>query len=264
MFNINIKAKENAIVTISKYEPGSGSYKTVSVRETDNIGEFIAYLDLDKQYKFSIVRDEISYGTIDKKATCEEAPCGMTLQIEEATEDLWQGFYDIYATNIAYSLIYNDSTRTVTYTFNDLTGLAQYFRLLVTEIKYNQTSGVVCNDSLFTTAGTLTCNLTEEGHTKGDFSATGFISRSPEKIVDFIKFIISAIKDTLGTEGIFVALLVIVTIAFVGAWNPAVGVIFTAVAVMLMKIMEFVAFGWTTVILIFIMAGIIAYNMGKT
>jgi len=254
----------DAIITISKYEPSSGTYKTVSVRKTDNIGEFVTYLDLDKQYKFSIVKEGVSYGTIEKKATCAEAPCEITLQVAEATEDLWQGYYDEFATSVAYSLIYNDTTKTVTYTFNDLTGLAQYFRLEVIETEYNQTGAVVCNNSLFTTAGTLTCNMTEKGYTKGDFSATGLISRSPEKIVDFIKFIISAIKDTLGTEGIFVSLLIIVTIAFVGAWNPSVGVIFTAVAVMLMKIIEFVAFGWTTVILIFIMAGIVAYNMGKT
>jgi len=254
----------DATVTISKYEPSTGSYKTVSVRKTDNIGEFIAYLDLDKQYQFSIVRDGISYGTINKKATCTEAPCEMTLQVEEATEDLWQGYYDIHATNVAFTHIFNHTTKVVTFTFNDLTGLAQYFRLLVTRVEHNQTGAVVCNQTLFTTAGTMTCNLTEQGYTSGDFYTEGFISRSPEKTFGGFFITLAEFIDALGQDGIFVALLIIVVIAMVGAWNPVVGIALAAVAVFMMQVMGFVAFGTTTVIIIFILAAIIIFNMGKT
>ncbi|GAG14229.1 unnamed protein product, partial [marine sediment metagenome] len=119
----------DAVVTISKYFIGEGVYRTVGIRETDDVGEFIEYLDLDKKYKYSIVRDGVSYGTITKVANCEEAPCEITLQLEEAETDLWSGFYDVFAHGIAYSLVYNSTTKNVTFTFNDLTGLAQHFRL---------------------------------------------------------------------------------------------------------------------------------------
>ena len=248
----------NAIVTISKYFVGEGIYRAIGIRETDEVGEFIEYLDLDKKYKYSVVKDGVSYGTIIKQASCEEAPCEITLQLEEAVVDMWQGYYDTNAKNVAYTLFYNDTTKIVTYTFNDLTGLAQYFNLLVTQMSSNQTGATICDDSLYSTAGTLICNMT--GY-NGDFRATGYIHRSPGRVVDFILFVISTIKETLGATGILISLFLIVTVALIGSWNPAVGVILVAFSVFMMKILGFVAFGYTTVILIFILAVILAVKM---
>ena len=248
----------NAIVTISKYFVGEGIYRTIGVRETDEVGEFIEYLDLDKKYKYSIVKDGVSYGTIIKQASCEEAPCEIILQLEEVVVDMWQGYYDANAENVAYTLFYNDTIKIVTYTFNDLTGLAQYFNLIVTQMSSNQTGATICDDSLYSTAGTLICNMT--GY-NGDFRATGYIHRSPGKVVDFILFVISTIKETLGATGILISLFLIVTVALIGSWNPAVGVILVAFSVFMMKILGFVAFGYTTVILIFILAVILAVKM---
>ncbi len=264
-FFIDVKQGMNpfteAVVTISKYFTGEGIYRTISIRETDEDGEFIEYLDLDQRYKFLIVKDGVSYGSIIKQASCEEAPCKLSLQLSEAVVDLWQGYYAVFAENVAYSLTYNDTSKNVTYTFNDLTGLAQYFRLLVTQISYNQTGEVICNTTLYTTAGTIICDLS--AYTDGDFRATGYISRSPERTVDYIMIALRFIKRVLGETGILMALILIVTIGLVGAWNPAVGVILTAFAILMMKMMGFVAFSYTTVILIFIMA-IILIKLMKT
>ena len=249
----------NAVVTISKFFIGEGIYRTIGIRETDDVGEFIEYLDLDKKYKFSIVRDGISYGTITKVANCEEAPCEIVLQLETAEVDLWQGFYNTFAQNIAYSLVFNSTSKNVTFTFNDLTGLAQYFRLEVYEISYNQTGAVICNDTLYTTAGTIICDLS--AYTSGDFVANAYVSRSPERFVNYILIVIQAIADILGATGIFVAFIIIVTVGLVGAWNPAVGVALVAFSVFMMRILGFAAFGYTTIILIFIMAIILIMKM---
>lgn len=255
-----------ATVSISKYFTGEGGYRAIGIRETDVDGKFIEYFELDQTYQFSIVKDGVSYGTITKQSFCTEAPCEIILQIEEAETDMWQGYYDEFATNVAYTLNYNDTTKMVTYTFNDLTGLAQSFALDVIETEYNESGAIVfepdgtyCNKTLAAVAGTLSCNLTN--YTQGDFTAIGYISRSPPKIVDSIKFIISSIKDVLGVLGIFASFLIIVVIALVGVWNPAVGVILTAFAVLMMKLLGFVAFSYTTVILIIIMAVILAFKL---
>lgn len=255
-----------ATVTISKYFTGEGGYRAISIRETDVDGKFIEYLELDQTYQFSIVKNGISYGTLTKQSFCTVAPCEITLQIEEAETDMWQGYYAEFATNVAYTLDYNDTTKIVTYTFNDLTGLAQSFALDVIDTKYNESSAIVfepdgtyCNKTLAAVAGTLSCNMTN--YTKGDFKAIGYISRSPAKIVDTINFVISSIKDVLGQLGIFASFLIIVVIGLVGVWNPAVGVILTAFAVLMMKLLGFVAFSYTTVILIIIMAIILAFKM---
>jgi len=251
----------NAIVTISKYDVSEDVYKQVGLRQADGDGKFVEYLELDKQYQFAIVEGGVSYGTINKVAICEEAPCEIILNTEEAAEDMWQGYYATFATDVSYSLVFDSNTNVVTYTFNDLTGLAQYFRLEVNQMEYNQTGKIVCDKSLYVSSGSLICNMTLQGYDSGDFSAKGYISRSPEKIVSSIMFLISSIVKTLGLLGILATLFIIVTVALVGAWNPAVGVVMTVFAVLMMKILEFAAFSWTTVILIVIMGGILAFNM---
>ena len=248
----------DAIVTISKYFTGEGVYRTIGIRETDDLGEFIEYLDLDKKYKFFISKNGTSYGTITAQASCEAAPCELKLQIDEGLTDTWQGYYDIYATNVAYSLTFNDTTKIVTYTFNDLTGLAQYFQLTVVQLSSNQTGNTICDNTLYSTSGTLNCNVT--GYT-GNFKATGYISRSPPLVVRTILFVNEIISDVFGQLGILVSLFLIITIALVGSWNPAVGVILVAFSVFMMQLLGFAAFSYTTVILVVIIAIILAMKM---
>lgn len=256
----------DATITISKYFTGEGVYRTTEIRETDTNGEFIAYLDLDQTYQFLIVKNGTSYGTVTEQAICTESPCEMVLQIEEASVDMWQGYYDVFATDVSYTLLYNETTQMVTYTFSDLTGLAQYFALDVYETKYDVNSelviepdGTYCNKTLASVTGTLTCNMTN--YTSGDFTATGYISRSPPLVIELIYITISSLKDTLGLLGIFISFVIIVVVGLAGIWNPAVGVALTAVAILLMKIIGFMAFSYTTVILIVILGGILIFKM---
>jgi len=247
-----------AIITISKYFVGEGIYRTISIRESDEDGEFIEYLDLDEKYKFDIVKNGKSYGSLIKQASCAEAPCELTLQVSAAELDAWQGYYDVFAKNVATTLKYDDTEGMVTYTFNDLTGLAQYFILTVSKMAYNQTGENICNKTLYATSGSLTCNMSGQ---IGDFQATGYISRSPPKITNYITFIISSLKNVFGPTGLFISLLIIITITFVGSWNPAVGVMLVGFAVLMMKILGFAAMRYTTVMIIFIIAIILIIKM---
>jgi hypothetical protein len=108
-FFINVKdgieAFTGATVTISKLFVGEGIYKTTGIRETDDAGKFIEYLELDQSYRFAITRDGISYGVIEKTSNCASAPCEIDLQIEGALTNLWSGFNDYYAGNVQYSLL---------------------------------------------------------------------------------------------------------------------------------------------------------------
>jgi len=244
-----------ATVTISKFFVGEGVYKTIGIRETDASGEFIEYLELDQEYRFAVTRGGENYGVIDKTSACAEAPCEIELELQGTPIDYWEGFDDYFAENVQYSLWYNDTNKLVSLAFIDTTGLAQYMRLEVNEINtMNSTKYHVCNTTLYSSSGTITCNMTEEA---GDFIAKAYISRSPEKFVDSITFIINAIKDILGADGLLISLFLIITIALVGAWSPTAGIVLTSFAVLMMKMLGFVAFGWTTVSLIILLAVII-------
>jgi len=170
----------------------------------------------------------------------------------------WQGYWDIFAQNIAYTLTYNDTTGIVTFTFTDLTGLAQWFRLVVDQSKYNVTAVTICDETMYTTFGTLTCNVSSY---TGDFTAYTYVNRSPSKLIDYIKFVRQTMKDIFGQTGILIAFFIIITIGLVGAWNPAVGVALTALAIFACATMGFVALGQFAVISIIVLAVIIIIKM---
>jgi len=141
-----------------------------------------------------------------------------------------------------------------------LTGLAQYFRLQVNQISYNQTGAIVCNLTSYSTAGTLVCGLSSYS---GNFRGEAFISRSPELFVDIIFVIRAIIKEVIGKEGLFFTLVVVVVVGLIGAWNPVVGIILAAMAMFFSFAMGFIAISYTAIILIFILAIFMIIKMGK-
>lgn len=253
----------NALVTISKYNPGTGTYEAIGLRESDTDGKFIEYLELDKEYQFSVSKNGEFLGIIYKTALCEAAPCQINLELESAATNLWTGYYSTYATNVAYNLSYNATNKNITFVFVDLTGLAQYFRLEVVKIAYNQTSGIVCNTTSFTTAGTIICSLAANTYSDGNFRATAYISRSPEKLIDIIYIVRAAIKDIIGNEGLLFTIIIVCVLAFIGIWSPAVGIVLVTAAILFSFLMGFLSVSWTTIMLLIIFAIFIIIKMGS-
>ncbi len=252
----------NATVTISKKNIGTGNWDVVGIRETDSLGEFIEYLELDKEHSFSFVKDADLLGTIYRTSSCSSAPCLVTLQVGEGADyNVWNGYYDIYAPNVVYTLEFDKDSKIVNYTFIDVTGLATYFRLQVDKIALDNSTINLCNETLYATQGTITCNLSTQ---TGNFVAKGVVSRSPEKIVAIITGILSSIADTIGKNlGLFLAFLFIIVVGFVGMYNPVVGIILTAVAFTFSVILGLVSVSLTSVILIVILAILLIIKNGR-
>lgn len=240
-----------AYVTVSKYFTGEGKYKTISIRTTDNLGQFIEYLELDKDYKFSVVKSGELLGIVEKRSTCSASPCEMTLQIDASQSDIWSSYYDYYADNIVSNLSFNQTNRMVTYDFIDITGLANYFRLEVYQVRYNETQNIICNNNSYSSAGTLLCNLTAYD---GDFLAKTYISRSPEKVDKVLAIIISEIAEDLGLLGLFLSVVIVITLVFAGGiisqGNPTVMASLFGLAILATKLMMILPFSWAVVSLI--------------
>jgi len=251
----------NAIVSIAKYDVGTGAYKNIGIRESDEVGEFIEYLELDQKYQFSISQDGTALGTIYKTATCSASPCEMDLELTTELINAWAEYYDTYASNVVYNLSYNPTTKMVYFVFTDTTGLADYFRLEVSEFNYNQSSLIICNSTLYSTSGTLTCNLT--GY-DGDFRAETYISRSPEKLIETIFISIKEFLEEIGTEGLFITLLLIVVLAFIGLYNPLVGISLTVLAVLISFWLGFFGISWGGIIVIVLLALYMMVKMGRS
>lgn len=242
---------QGAFITISKFFVGDGIYRTISIRKTDDSGEFVEHLELDRDYRYSIVKDGVLRAVIDRRSSCSAAPCEETLQISEAQGSVWTPFDEVWASSVLSNLSINKTTKVVTYEFIDTTGLAQHFRLQVSRGFLNETSDIICNEFSFTSSGSMTCNLT--GY-DGDFVATGFISRSPEKIDRFISFFLGALKDSLGVLALFISIALIVTLVFAGVsisgGNPSVVLFFFGLSVLILKLMTLFPYSWSLVALI--------------
>ena len=240
----------DALVNVAKFFVGEGVYKTVSIKLTDGDGKFPFYADLDGKYLWSITKNGQVLGVIEKVASCGTAPCSMEINLAEGTGSIFSPINDIYAENVYSNLSFNPATYMVTYTFIDVTGLAHYFRLDVNKISFNGTVGeTICNTQSFSSAGTLTCNVT--GYS-GDFFANGYISRSPEKIDKVLSFFISDALSQLGLMGILLNVIIIVTVVFVFAamskGNPAVITFMVGVTILLLKIGQLFPFSWVVVV----------------
>lgn len=248
----------NATVTITKEFIGEGTFKTVSIRLTDELGKFVEYFELDKKYRFTVVKNGVFLGTLEKTMSCSATPCELTLQLDEAGIDIFQGYFNEFAQNIAFTLDHNSSTNVVTYTYTDLTGLAQFARLNVNRMSLNSTTKNICNTQLFSTAGTIVCNVSGN---QGNFRAVATISRSPELTVDYFDFVISTLKDSLGLTLILVSFFILLIIVLAFSQDPSLGTISIPVGLTILKLMEFLPLSWTTIVVLYIIAIGLAWRM---
>jgi len=250
---------ESAVVTITKFFTGEGIYKTVGIKTTDDAGKFTEYLELDAQYRFYVVKGGVSLGVVDKTSICEAAPCTLTLEIGVDSIDILEGIEAVYGFNILSNLTYDSVGRLITYNFLDTTGLATYFQMITRKSAMNQTGDVICDDTVFSTAGSITCNITTY---QGDWIATTYVSRSPALIDLILRGSGRDLYSAIGADmGLFVTVFLIMTLALVGVWNPAVAVGFAMAGVVFGRMMGFAGYSMVTVVTVLILGGIIIYKM---
>lgn len=257
-FQQGVSLIDGATVTVQKYFTGLGSYQTVGILLTDDDGEATMWKDIDKQYKYSVVQDGSLRGVVERISSCSVAPCTKTIIIDTGSANVFESYYDVYSINVVSNLSFNSTTKMVEYTFLDTTGLANYFRLVVNEIQLNATGNTVCDTTSYSVSGTLTCNLS--AYSNSEFTATTYISRSPELKDKILGIIISEdIIEGLGLIGVFLIMSLIIIIVFAGAvvtkGSPSGVLWFLGLGILVLKLAGLFPFTWitTTAILIIIL-----------
>ncbi len=246
-----IASLDGATITAAKYFDGEGVFKTTGIGKTDSGGKFTMYLEADKQYIFYGVSGGESIGSVEKGAFCESAPCELTLQFFSTTGDLLDGYEDLYAGDVVYQLYFNETTDIAHAIFSDITGTASYFRFEVNRVSLNNSNLNVCDQTLYTTSGAMVCNMS--GLT-GTYSAELIVSRSPEKSIGLIQFIVGGLQDALGESGLIVSLLFLIVIVFSGLRNPVIAVVLTPVALIMLKLMDILPISWLWVASVAVLA----------
>ena len=253
-FYFNVRQGTNivseALVYIEKYYTGLGNYTTISIRKTDSDGKFQEYLELNQKYRFTIKKDGITLGTIEKQSICSASPCTIDLNVEENILNPFDPFYNYFAQNIVYTLDYDLNQSKIYLNFTDNTGTAQYWRLYVYQGNSSSDNLItICDLKYYSATGSLTCDFT--GY-YGDIGAKVYISRSPEKLVDFLNFVNSNASTILGESGILASIIILLVIIFTGTRNPAIAIMMIPFGFLILKFIGFLPLGWTWIVAIFI------------
>ena len=249
-FKQGTSAISDATVTVQKYFTGLGMYKTVAILLTDADGKATMWQEVDKTFKYSIVKNGVLLGTIERVSICSATPCSLTIMTTTAIDSAFEAYDEYYAVNVLSNLSYNKNTNMVTYSFIDVTGLANYFRLEVKQVKLNSAGVTICDTTSYSSAGTLSCNLT--GY-DGDFFATGYVSRSPEMVDKILSFVIDEdVLGDLGITGVFIVMILLITLviaaAVISRGNPTTVLFVLGMSILGTKLIGLFPFTWIVVV----------------
>jgi len=250
----NLRSVADADIHVAKYFVGEGVYKTIEIDRTDSNGEFNIYLDLDRDYKATIVKDGEVLGIKTFKAACASAPCEITLDIQEEISSVFDLIDSLYAQNVLYNLSFSPETEIVTFEFVDTTGLANYFRMYVYNSNSSDDASLISVQTLYSSSGTMTFNATDYD---GNFKVEAYVSRSPEILIDFITFISNEFYDLVGEyglESLFLLFLFIVTIIFGLAFKPSVLILSIPISIHLLAIVGLFPISPVVIVVFYVLA----------
>lgn len=257
----NLEPYANALVNIQKFFTGEGIYKTVEIDETGDDGKISSYLEVDETYKFTITKDGEVKKITTKKATCESAPCEISIYITEDIEPVVQPFFNEYASNVYYNFSYNDLTNILTFDFVDVTGTADYFKLKIFKVQYNETRKLLSTQNAYTSAGAITYNTTG---INGDYLAKAYVSRSPEIFIDDYSFSEQDFARTLGLIGIFMSFLIFLIIIFGISYSPLTFIIAIPLSITSLRLLNILNLSSTAIIAVWILSIIALFSLNKT
>lgn len=237
--NENQQPVPGALIHIQRYYPGTNQFRTVQIAKTGDSGESVGFYQTETvDYKHLIIKEgQVLLEVSPQKIVPKDAPFTLTFTLGEALPIPWQRF--LPNPNIQSSLTFNDTTKIVTFSYVDVTGMTTTGRLLVREIKMAGSPVTICDTSLPLSAGTITCNLSE--FDSGNFEAYGYVE-SGTTLAHVLNFIITTFRDIMDRTGLFMAFLIILTSFMVFIFNPTAGIVSVNATVLFVNLIGLATF----------------------
>jgi hypothetical protein len=250
-----------AEVKVQRYYSGTGQWVTTEILTTNYVGQAVGHLLAeDADYRFLVYQSGVSiYNSSATKITCAVAPCTVTLviPIESAT-----GFEEIE--NLDSTLTYSTTTNIFTYTYSDTSGSFSQARLfVVATFPTNATEVIACNETKTTAAGVITCSLV--GKNNGTYQASGYITRTGDEFLD--KRIYGTLGartyDAMGNDGVLWGIFVLIAIVMLGVNRPSLSIVFGAVGLIILWLLEIINIGVVSIISVVSIAIILLMRVGR-
>lgn len=246
----SIEPIANAIIYVNRKYVSEGIFKTVEAPLTDSKGAVVIHLvNNDMVYQLIAIKDNEIVSSIEITPSCSVTPCTIVMAQVDDIGGILNQYNEYFADNVISSITFNKTTKNLTYTFVDTTATANYFRLVVSKVMYNETKYTVCDSYVYAMAGTIICDLSNY---EGDFIAKTYISRSPELTDLVFTFIVeSSVIENLGIDIVFfnlcIIIIVISAVAVVSRGTPSSIILSLGIVCLLLKLIGIFPFSWIIV-----------------
>jgi len=249
---------EHAQIKLKRYYVSTNSYRTVAMSKSNFEGESVIDTDFnDAFYETFTTFEEFTQRTVGARMIATTFFITLNLlsdpfQIIDAVDD------------VTSSMAFNNLTETFSYTFSvlggtDRTGTIEVYKLTPTD------KVLVCENSDTSSGATILCqyNTTSD---EGTYIAEGIIQANGGNILDKTLEVVTGfgkeVRATFGEQGIFFTVLILGTLAGLGAFvSPAIAIILFIVGLGISVILGFTMMNLTLFIGIAIMGFVIAYKM---
>lgn len=150
----------NAVIQVQKKYIGEGLFRTVEQPITDSLGQTLAHLELSNSvYTFIVlINNEVRFTLTDQIAICQNPTfTDCEIFLNELNSNVQTTDYTNY-NGVSFIMAYNRTTRTVSSVFSQTAGVPTLFSLNATFLD-NFGNQSVCNGSVFSSSGTLSCTV---------------------------------------------------------------------------------------------------------
>jgi hypothetical protein len=203
--------------TLLRWYPALNQYNVVEMGKTDDKGHTVNEIRIyDTDYRLGVYKAD---GTLVKlfnpvRFVCSSAPCEYSLYIDLTSAD-----YTSYG-DIQQSLVYNKTTKIVTFTWSDPTQKTSEMNLSVLNGE-----NVVCSETTSSFVGVMTCNVSAYSGTQ--LRAIAYRSASPQSIIASLWIDVrNTLTDAAGNAtGLVVGVAFAMLLFLIGIFNPIASIV---------------------------------------
>lgn len=249
---------EQARVKVLKYDVTSNSYETVSIRQTNFEGETTIPITLYTEfYKFII---EYEGETLISTNPSYITKTSLTIQV---VIDITIGEEIDYYNSITHGLSYNNVTDNVKLTYNDARGIGTYICLYVK----SWDTGLLNSSCSTSSAATILIPLTPDNNTI--YSAEAYYRNSYSEMVLLSKITIygdssaGVIPLTNSKAGLFLQLLLSLTVVLVTIWSPTIMYIALPFSILLGRALGLISIDYTYIVPLVVLGFILTLIMSR-
>lgn len=248
---------ENAVIKVKHYDVGTDSAYTSEILQTNTEGEAYAQIVLNDQYYQFVIE-------LNGVVVLETLPAKITQTSKTFRITTGDDFFDTYnqVLGVSGTVVYYNETKTFSYTFTNSQGLAVEGCL---EVKRNTlgSASTLYEQCETTASGTKSYTITETTDGKG-YIATGYIIIGGNKyIIDVEEANFNTNSEVWGTEGLFGAFLLFITLVLIGIWSPVASLSLGLLAIIISMIAGFIYLSWGGIIALVIMTAIYLYKLKR-